>query len=593
MTVPLNPQLPGAWKIPGIYFSFDLNGLTAGSGDLSKRALLMGYMSATGTAQPSVGVRVNGQDDANQLFGRGSDLAREVAAFLSEIGGGVADLWCCGLLEPSGGATASHLVNFGGSPTAPGSVDVILCGVITSLPVALNDTPVTLGIAASAALNKLLDSPIGTVTDDGAGNVTIPYRHKGETGNDFPVIVNNNAPGITVSPGSIAYGAGPAVGAGSALVKVSSQSFNAAIANGDSGTTIAANLATAAAAGAFPVTATANAGTLTLFYVNGRVVHRIAASIITSTGVTVTQSTGTSVPETNVNRPGLTGALNSLSAQAGGFSVWVNPFTDTTSLGTIATSLETQGNGLNQKNQFLHFGSTDSLSVAGAITPNVTPNLTTPPSSGTSGVGYSEAWVPDAAVQAHEIAARCAALMVAQDYAPHNYDGDVIHSDGAGKVPLPLPARAVRPPPPDVNAAIATYGMTPLVVDETANTLVIVRGTSTYIGSDELSSWGFLRHLQFLRASFTQKLSVLFKGKNLRLNGTPKSPNCITPDSVKDAIFVHMKELDGLDLYDGADQFKAAVQVAPNPLRKSRIDCFVPLAAIRGLDQLGLVGAPA
>jgi hypothetical protein len=47
-----------------------------------------------------------------------------------------------------------------------------------------------------------------------------------------------------------------------------------------------------------------------------------------------------------------------------------------------------------------------------------------------------------------------------------------------------------------------------------------------------------------------------------------------------------------VDLYDGADAFKDAFKANIDPVVPTRVNCFIPLAVIRSLHQLGIVGAP-
>src|SRR5437870_143176 len=93
----LNPDLPSSWEIPGVYFSINLAGQGSSVGVLDKRLLLLGYRLSSGTQPPDQPVLANGQQDANDFFGQGSDLARLFAASVSQVGGGVLDIWCCGI----------------------------------------------------------------------------------------------------------------------------------------------------------------------------------------------------------------------------------------------------------------------------------------------------------------------------------------------------------------------------------------------------------------------------------------------------------------------------------------------------------------
>ena len=73
--------------------------------------------------------------------------------------------------------------------------------------------------------------------------------------------------------------------------------------------------------------------------------------------------------------------------------------------------------------------------------------------------------------------ARMAAEIVNNlDYPPRNYAGHVLGTSGG--VPFLLPDEAVRPSDSDINAAMASYYMTPLVVNG-SNMLAIESGRTT------------------------------------------------------------------------------------------------------------------
>ena len=77
-----------------------------------------------------------------------------------------------------------------------------------------------------------------------------------------------------------------------------------------------------------------------------------------------------------------------------------------------------------------------------------------------------------------------------------------------------------------------------------------------------------------------------------RRNGPAHTPNVLTLDSIRDALIAEAARLDGLDLYDGIDAFKNAFQFNFDPNVPDRVNGYVPLAVIRSLHQLGLVGDP-
>lgn len=583
MAVPSNPDLPSSWEIPGVYFSINLAGSGSGPGTIAKRLLLLGYRLSSGTQPADTPFLANGQDDANNGAGRGSDLARLYAAAMSQVGQGVVEAWCLGIAEPSSGTAATHLINVAGTATSAGSVSVWIAGYLASVAIASGDTATTVATNLKAEIDKLSDLP--ATAGLGGSNITMTARHKGRLGDDLPIRVDQEgASGITFSPGSVSIGGGPGLSDATHLLKVSTTTISTTI-GADNANTIAANINTNINAGGYPVTSSVSTNVVTLIYAKGRYVHRIVSSLSgANTGaVTTTDSIGTRPADNAANRPTLTSALTNLLGLPA-FKCWASSFNDVGSLGTISTHIESEGNGRNQKGQQVHATSTEALATAGAIPTGTSPALTASPR-------YSLAWCPEPGQQAYELTGRLAAMVCAEDYAPRNYDGAKLKTDS--KIPLLLPPRPIRPAPSDFNSAIHTYYMTPLAVDEVAGALAVVSGKSTSSSADLLlHDWGTILHLDYLRYAFNLRLWTLFEGTNIRRNGTPHTPNTITTDSIVDAAYVLARELDVLDLYDGAETFRDAFRAAFDSNVPTRVNCFIPMAVIRSLHQLGIVGAP-
>lgn len=350
--IPTNPQLPSNWRIPGIFISLDLSGSSAGIGSLAKRILLVGHKTADGIAPLNTVVQVLGPASANLLFGRGSDLARKHAAALSQIGGGAADVFAIVVPEPAGGVASTHLITFIGDAKGAGSVDITVCGRRVTVAIANLDTAVAIAANAAAAINaQLLDAPVKAQAS--GATLTLTYRVVGKVGNDLPVMVAfSGNTGVQASPGTISFN-GLGAGDGSVVVDIGTAAIQAAIKNGDTGITAAQSLAQAFAADAFPCTAAVTGpGVLTLFYAPGRVVHRISATIFTTTGISVELAVGVA----GVGEPVLTQSLGNVAGQAA-FPCWSSAFSDLDSLGTLAAHVELFADGRRQKDQELFVGS--------------------------------------------------------------------------------------------------------------------------------------------------------------------------------------------------------------------------------------------
>ncbi len=416
--------------------------------------------------------------------------------------------------------------------------------------------------------------------------LTLTGRHAAQTSQDIPVMVSfsNTAMGIAASPGTVTLTNAAATTAGVHTLFVTTQATTYAPANSEAVNTSAANFTTGINnANAFPVSASNTAGTsvITLYYINDRVWNRPTVST-TDTSQTVTLAVGTQ----GAGIPNLTNALNNIAA-LDAFKVWVTDLIDTTSLGTISTHIELQGNGRFQKGQVLVFTSTEKLTTAGAIPTATTPALTASPR-------YFESWCPGSPQQGYELAARIGVMIVTQDYSPHNYAYEELKSDG--KVPLLLPHEAVRPTDADINAAMVTYFMTPLRVNS-QNQLYIVSGRTTAKPGANIDAkfvyWGQILTLDYFRDDLQAYSLQNIKGKVLKAYGTPNTSNVMTTDGIRNLIYAKMLEWEQRDLLDGVDTLKTMLEAQINFVLPSRVDIKMPFRLPIPLEQLSVVGQQA
>ena len=267
--------------------------------------------------------------------------------------------------------------------------------------------------------------------------------------------------------------------------------------------------------------------------------------------------------------------------------LWLTTWNDATTVGTQTANIEVGANGLYQKEQFLFIGSTDGIVTAGALPTSTTPMLT--------GLWrYAVLNQPDSPQQAYEVAARAAAMVAVEDYAPRNYDGAELHTDPAQRIPFLLPHPAVRisPGSDDAQMALHTYGLAPVCVTADGR-LVIAKGRSTWqTDAGPFRDWGGGQHVGYMRLRFIAVGGALIAGKNIRRNGPAHTPNVLTLESNRDALIAEASRLDGLDLYDGIEAFKDAFRFNFDPNVPDRVNGYAPLAVIRSLHQLGLVGDP-
>lgn len=590
MPAPVNTDLSSSNAIPGVYIQVNTAGGSAVD-NANKRVMIVGTRLSTGSAAPDTPGFFAQQSDVNSSHGQGSEAARLYAAFQSQYGPGEFEVWVTGINEPSGGTAATRLIITAGTATSAGYVDIFVCGYKVTVGIASGDTATTIGTAIAAAINLVLDLP---VTAAGTTTVTLTYRHKGLSGNDLPIRVDQyDAAGITFSPGTLLI-ANAALG-GTISVAVGATVITEVIANGVSANDAAGELNTAINAGGYPVTSTVNAATVTLLYAKGRYVRRISSGT-TDAQQTVTATVGTA----GAGVPATTTALANISALSKGFAAWVHTFNDpagavdaaaaavamdSTVNDLVYDTMQADCNGVNMKPGYVFLGMPGRLAIAGTVVTAAAPDLST-----TSPLArFCVSWCREPAVQAFEIAARHAAIYLHFDYYAKNLDGQVLATRGT--VPLLNPAIADTPPLSDQNAAIGSYYMSPIITDAQGNLAVLTSKTTSNASNQDLRESATIRQIDTARGSLRQWLVDRFTGRSYRAS-TPKTPNTVTTTSVANAAYVWARSLDDQDLFDDAAKWKDAFVCNVNPVVSTRFDLFVPLAIIRMLHQTGVVLQP-
>ncbi len=583
----LNPDLPLSWRRPGTYVYLNLNS-PGGGGDIAHRLLILGERLASGQRPADAIYRVNSQQDVDDGSGRGSTAARAYAAAMSQVGPGALDVFVGHVAEPAG-AAATYPVKITGPATASGYIKASICGYAASVAFAKDDSAATIAQALKAELDKLADAPVtfGIATD----TITATYRHKGAIGEDMPMrFYVTPGKGVSVGPGSVVF-ANAAIGAGSVELSDGTSSVSVVLAGGETAGQVATLLAAALVAGDTPLSGVVdaqNTSQVNLSFASsddGRDQRRVTVQVIGSTGLTVAANGGIAGASASFGTPGtgaptLTNLLTAIAAQSG-FGVWVSPWTDTTTLGTLADHIEGQANGLIQKNQRLHACAVTSLATAGAIPTGTTPTLS-------SSTRYAVHWQPDAAQQGYELAARTAAARAANDYPGKNWDGFLLKTNGT--VPLLAPATAARADASDINSAINSYYLSPIRFDDASGRNVIELGRTTSSSSDRtLHDWSCIDQLDYQRAAIVERMTTRFGGLSYKRVGAPATPNTVEPASIEEEMYLLTREWESQDLFDGADALKPGIKATPNNSDPSRIDLVYTASVVVPIHQISVV----
>jgi phage tail sheath gpL-like len=593
-------NLTSGQVLPGFYGFLDYNAQGSGQAP-SLRALLWGYVSASAQRIPNQPYLPASQQDADDGCGRGSDLASMYAATISQPESQGAEVWLMPIAEPSGGVQSTYKLTVFVSATNPSRAGTIQLW-INSQPVPAvgftpSDTDATIATALASAIGTMLDLPIASATAT-AGVITIAYRHKGTTGEDFPFRCNisPNGTGVTLSPGQILF-ATAVTGIGSVQVNVGALAISTAVGGTDTPAIVATKVAASFNSNAYPLTAVVDSvstATVDLLFNNDYDVRRISAAIITSVGLTANLGSGAtdgSGSPTSLTYNGTTGTGAPALAQAvtnlgnlDPFRSWVVPWLDSNTLSTLATNIEASSDGsiTGQKQQILTVCDFRPASVAGAIAPDVSPNLTaTPPH-------YAICWSPDVPVKAVEIAARLAAARASKwiDTPAFNWNGFQVRGNGRSPILLPPTIPSVDAQ----NTALRTYALAPIIVGPSGN-MEVVKGRTTSLANDK-RLWAWSTEAQ--AAYHTTDLALFFRsrflGGSIVRYSEPKAPGLFDQQSFKSATKERMRfwELNGN--YDGADALAPSVKATPDVNNPFRMNIEYPESPVLDLDQIVFTG---
>lgn len=599
--IPVNPDLPTSYQVPGVYVYLSRAGAAPPS--TNRRVLLLGYKRSTGTAPAGEVKRILSEEDVIAYAGTGSDLHRMYRAFIAQSAVTGADVHIMPMNAPSGTAQ-TRLIKIMAAPsgaaldavsTAAASAGFVSCwiaGYRYDAQIANGDTYATIAqnlYAQIVANQDNLPCTASIVSD----TITLTARHAALTSADMPVMVtfSNANMNVAASMGTLTFATNAAAD-GSVIVYATTQSASYSFGNGDTVNAINAGVIAAInAASAFPIRAaqTAPSAIATLFYNNDRVVNWPATAITTAATTTITAAWGANASGLPSSAsPSLSTVLTALDSQEA-YKIWLTNFTgagstvantgftqngstsDYSVMGTISSKIEQQANGLYNKGQIVVFADTRSLAVAGSIPSGTSPALTASPR-------YFMGWLPASPQQAVESAGRMASCIIGHlDYPNFNYAGQPLLTDG--RTPYLLPNIATRPSDTDCNSAMLTYFMSPLRGNSN-NQIAIMSGRTTAKPSASLdfrySFWGVALADDYIRDDLRASLPFFIDGKNLKLYSPPRTQYTTDREAIKSAVASRMVYFDTLDIFDGAEGLVESLQCEVDVTLPQRLDVKMP-----------------
>lgn len=192
-------EIPESLLVPGQYQEID-NSLAGTVSDV-KRALMIGTMSSSGTAQAGKAIQVRSADKARVLFGNGSPASVMAEEFLKH--NTTEELWVLPIAEPSAGTKWNRSFVVSASSTATGSIGITINGIEINVAVSINESAENVASAIVAAVNGKDNCPVeAEVVETDEGNkvsVKLSSVVKGITGNYNTVSILPAARGVTIN----------------------------------------------------------------------------------------------------------------------------------------------------------------------------------------------------------------------------------------------------------------------------------------------------------------------------------------------------------------------------------------------------------
>ncbi|MFC0686399.1 phage tail sheath C-terminal domain-containing protein [Novosphingobium clariflavum] len=206
-------SIPADIRTPGQYVEFDSSRAVSGSPPIVNRVLIVGQKLAAGTSAALTRQAVSDASQAIALFGRGSMLARMVAAY--KTADKYSEVIAIGLDDAAGSTAATATITVTGPATESRELALMIAGVRVPLTIASGDIATSIATAIAAAVNAKLDLPVTAAVGASPNQhvVTLTARNKGSAGNEIDVRHSHYAgealaAGVGIAVVAMAGGAG-------------------------------------------------------------------------------------------------------------------------------------------------------------------------------------------------------------------------------------------------------------------------------------------------------------------------------------------------------------------------------------------------
>jgi len=176
-------NIPAVMKQPLYWVEVDPS--KAGAAVPAYKCLLIGTMSASGTAEADVPIPIGRQMDADAGFGQGSELSRAFKTFFAN--NFATEVWGLPAAEPTAGTAATGTITVTTVPTEAGTIHLYIGGNHIPVNVAPTDTVDGIAGAIADAITANASLPV-SATDSTGGLVNLTCKWKGTSGNDITLL---------------------------------------------------------------------------------------------------------------------------------------------------------------------------------------------------------------------------------------------------------------------------------------------------------------------------------------------------------------------------------------------------------------------
>ncbi|PPR15426.1 MAG: hypothetical protein CFH43_00913 [Proteobacteria bacterium] len=185
MSISFN-SIPVGVLTPGSYVEVDGTKAVGGIFRDTHKNLIIGQRLSTGSVAEGVPTRLTNIAQAEEFFGRGSQIAHMLKAFFAVNDS--QETWAIALDDDGAAVAATGSITLGGTVTGSGTLNLMVAGQSVKVGVKAADATADIATAIATAINAQTDLPVTAVA--AASVVTLTARNGGESGNDIDVRYN-------------------------------------------------------------------------------------------------------------------------------------------------------------------------------------------------------------------------------------------------------------------------------------------------------------------------------------------------------------------------------------------------------------------